>query len=557
MQTLRQTLQDHDIGFLHILGELWGIEVPSRNHQEAVSTIHSTMLQQEELSEIVEALPESSLRALIRLLQEKGRLPAGDFAQQFGDIRSMGPGRRDRDRPWRSPISDAERLYYRGLIAKAFGDSPVGPKEFVFLPSDLQPLLSEILASSPSEPVIQPPSGQPAHIQPASSAIVDDAATLLAGLRQKPAGSGKLSARRSQHFKQFLVHPEGLSWILHLLTELEILQIQPLQPNTETLPRLLDPPRNQALRTLAHAWLKSKSWNDFNLLSHLEPASGGWPQEPRSLREGALKRVEVLPQGEWLDLPGFLQEVRRQYPTFARPGGDFDSWYLRDRRTGHFLQGLEAWDAVDGALLRALIIGPLHWLGAVDLGFSAEADHPDQFRLSPWSQVFFDPKALPALPEPEAHASLRPNGQLIIPRAVHRKLRYQVARLCTWEAFEDDQYHYRLRPSALLAASEQGLRSQHVQLLLQEVSEDPIPPHLIAGIDRLMNSGLEARLDTQTLLRVKDSSLLDKLLAHKGTSRWISERLGPTAALVPTDDLQSLIEESVRHGLLIEPTDES
>ena len=61
-----------------------------------------------------------------------------------------------------------------------------------------------------------------------------------------------------------------------------------------------------------------------------------------------------------------MTAVHQQQPDFQRPAGDYDSWFLRDQQSGEFLRGFEHWDEVDGALLRYLICGPLHWLGGVD-----------------------------------------------------------------------------------------------------------------------------------------------------------------------------------------------
>jgi hypothetical protein len=183
----------------------------------------------------------------------------------------------------------------------------------------------------------------------------------------------------------------------------------------------------------------------------------------------------------------------------------------------------------------------------------AASSHPSHFRLTPWSQIFFDAADELELPQPSAKAKVLPDGRLILPRAVPRQLRYQVARLCSWQAFADDRYHYRLKPSAILSAHEQGLMSSHIERLLNEVAGDTIPPAVIAAIHRLLEQGAEARLTASTLLRVEKPAVLDGLMADKTTSRWIAERLNPTTAVVAASALSALIEAAVRKGLLVEP----
>ena len=52
---------------------------------------------------------------------------------------------------------------------------------------------------------------------------------------------------------------------------------------------------------------------------------------------------------------------------------------------GDYLRGFSTWDEVDGALVRFLITGPMHWLGLVDLAaprLPARRAPPSALRLS-------------------------------------------------------------------------------------------------------------------------------------------------------------------------------
>ena len=63
--------------------------------------------------------------------------------------------------------------------------------------------------------------------------------------------------------------------------------------------------------------------------------------------------------------------MKAQSPDFLR--ADFGIDYLRDAATGDYLRGFAAWDRVEGALLQHVLSGPLHWLGMIDVDFSAAA----------------------------------------------------------------------------------------------------------------------------------------------------------------------------------------
>jgi hypothetical protein len=77
--------------------------------------------------------------------------------------------------------------------------------------------------------------------------------------------------------------------------------------------------------------------------------------------------LSQLPQDIWWNLPSFVNAIHDIQPDFQRPAGDYDSWFIRKDNSDDFLRGFSSWDEVDGALLRFLITGPLHWLGFYDL----------------------------------------------------------------------------------------------------------------------------------------------------------------------------------------------
>ena len=53
----------------------------------------------------------------------------------------MGIAQRDREMPFKEKGSISEALWYRGIVARNFFDTPHGPEEFAYIPSDLLELL--------------------------------------------------------------------------------------------------------------------------------------------------------------------------------------------------------------------------------------------------------------------------------------------------------------------------------------------------------------------------------------------------------------------------------
>ena len=85
-------------------------------------------------------------------------------------------------------------------------------------------------------------------------------------------------------------------------------------------------------------------------------------------REAILELVSQIPENRWWSLSAFVAAIHEQQPDFQRPAGDYDFVvYPPGEQRAITCAGLAAWDEVDGALVRFLITGPMHWLGLVDL----------------------------------------------------------------------------------------------------------------------------------------------------------------------------------------------
>ena len=137
MQLLLRTLQDHDLGHLRILAELWGFDLPPGSARQVVKSLTDFLLDPANVEEIVGSLPVQVRQTLDHVVSMGGRVPLSDFVRRYGPLRDMGPGRRDREKPWRTPASPIEALWYRGIIARAFSDTRFGPREYAFIPTDL------------------------------------------------------------------------------------------------------------------------------------------------------------------------------------------------------------------------------------------------------------------------------------------------------------------------------------------------------------------------------------------------------------------------------------
>jgi hypothetical protein len=574
MPDLSQSLQGRDLSHLRIIAGLWGLEFSAPDARVGLQRLVPLLQDREMLAEVLQLLPEAAEAALQELLRNDGRMPWSLLVRRYGAVREMGAARRDRERPYENAsASPSEALWYRGLIGRAFFDTPAGPEEFAYIPDELLVLMP------PAESRRNPPLGRPATpaervtVLPASDRILDDACTLLAALRiaasprppaAQPLPSGQTPAQRADFYglrsNPLLPYPLTAGALQVLLSTAGLLDAREA-PLPEPTRLFLEARRADALLTLVQAWLGSAEFNELRLIPSLV-AEGAWQNDPLRARHAILDFLFTVPGGvvggepqerPFWSLASLVAAVRQTDPDFQRTAGEYDTWFLRRRDSGENLRGYENWDAVEGELIRFIVAGPLHWLGIVDLGLpeSSAAEAAPQvtaFRFSPWAADLLSlkaPRGLAVENEP-VHASR--DGRLHLPARAPRAARYQIARFAAWERYAQDTYHYRLTPASLEAARAAGLRVQHLAALLHRHAQ-AVPPGLLQALERWEVSGSAARLERVLVLQVKDPELLQTLRASP-LRRYFGELLGPTAVIIRPGGVEKLVDGLAEMGYL-------
>ncbi len=517
MPDLAHSLQHHDLGHLRIIAERWGVELAAPDIDSAIPEITAKLLNRELVGEMIAALPDEACEVLRHIVTAGWRLPWVQFTRQSGEVREMGSGRRDRLRPDQNPISAAEILWYRALVARAFFETARGGEEFAYIPDDLLPLIPAVPFGSISPPGRAATPAERAYPIQASNPILDQVCTLLAAQRLGRTDSG--------------LPAEIETFLKSLLTSADILTPNG-QPDLERARMHLEADRGDALAQLAQSWLHSLAHNDLRLVPQLR-VEGDWHNDPLAARNFIIQRLQNLPQQTWWSLSAFIADIKQQTPDFQRPAGDYDSWYLRDAQSGEFLRGFEHWDDVDGALLGYLITGPMHWLGLMEIATlqeDAEALSGSAFRLSGWWPALLAGTAPEGFPPETDSIHLRSNGRVGVPHNAPRAIRYQIARFCRWEEPTSHEFRYQLTPASLEQAQSQGLQINHLLTILQKHAQ-PVPPNIIRALKRWETHGNEIRVEAAVLLRVGTPEILGKLRQSRA-ARFLGDPLGPTAIIV-------------------------
>jgi hypothetical protein len=546
MRTLRNLLQDQDLGFLRIIAELWGFDPPQGSIRDMSIALTKDMLEPRILEEIISALPSDASEALFELQNLGGSAPWHSWARKYGQVRVMGPGRRDREQPWRGTNSPSEALWYRGLLGRAFIDTPKGPEEFAYLPIEVHQQLEstpEVGSALSLEPILPPKDRFEA-----AATIIDDCTTILAALRRQ---SKNPVQNALPLLSLHLIQPESLDLCLALMRDISLLRTDSFETDLAAVREFLLADRMLSLQQLYVTWKKSASWNDLSALTTLRTGDDEWPNDPLLARETLLRWIKRLKLGEWYGLSDLVRAIYVEDPAFQRPGGNFDTWYIHDV-DGVPRGGIEHWYAIEGALLRSLLKGPLRWFGIVQLGHDHDGGPVSSFTPTKLFKLLESTLTnLPVIKE-KGKAIIRSDGTVTIPRLAPRSVRYQLARFLEWEGLSDQNYRYRLSIRAVNRAQQQGLHFDQVRSILAQASESEIPPPVLQSMQRLEEQEYEASVEHLHLLRISDPALLELLLSHASTKRFIHERINATTAIVRQEHWIKLAQAAVALGVLID-----
>src|SRR5512145_2443069 len=114
MRDLLPTLLDHDPGLLAIIAHRWDVDLESLDKETAAETLAGTMLDPDHAAVEWSRLNDKERGTIQTLLAAPThKMAEAQFSRLFGEIRQMGPGRRDREKPHLNPANVAEILFYR------------------------------------------------------------------------------------------------------------------------------------------------------------------------------------------------------------------------------------------------------------------------------------------------------------------------------------------------------------------------------------------------------------------------------------------------------------
>jgi hypothetical protein len=544
MLQLMHALQDEGLDHWRVVARAWNVELPA---QDPLVALLRGMLVPAIVADTFLHLPPDVQAAIQVVRQSGGRIPMAAFTHRFGELRAMGPARREREKPWLEPVSIAERLWYAGWIGRAFIRSGAASQEYAYLPSDLAALLPAGSAhAADGWRLLSYQPGKADKIFAAANRIAQDAGTLLAFLRNwpQPVSRNPTQWKMRAVLERHTFFPDALPLLLFLLRESGILTGDPMQPDAEAAPAFLDLPADEAAAQLREAWRQS-AWNDLEHAGQWT-AEAGWPNDPLASRQRFWDAFTRAPQDAWCTLGSFADAVREMDWEFLRPASSFEDWIVRDRE-GNFLRGMNSWDRMEGTLIREYLTGPMAWLGMAEIASSLL---PQAFRRVNPETVEL-PSPLPAGDARKSGARVRVDGTVYVASDVSMMLRYRLARCSEWTGRMRDVFIYRITPRALALAAGQDIHIDHILPLLRRLGGE-VPPALGSALRRWEQKGVEAVVRRERLLLPKNSETAARVIARLEANHGLARRIEGPVWVVGQGSIRKVRELLGEDGFLLD-----
>ncbi len=313
-------------------------------------------------------------------------------------------------------------------------------------------------------------------------------------------------------------------------------------------------PLLERARLCYHLWLETPFWNELLYLPEVALRPVPAPLEPaqKEVVQGhssIVARVAHEHAGTWHDVATFIARTKLYAPNLLFPrqyglrteryslGSNPYGWDFRLRHG--WLTPREGWYQVEGGFIRAVVTGPLHWLGLVD---TKTEEKRTLFRLSPGFALIAGNMVLEHAEEVPGRLIVQPNFELVALAPISEALLIRLDRFAERISLEHVA-QYRLTKASVTRAIQRGLYADAIQQVLEEASHNEIPQNVRYSLVEWERQARRVELwQGMSLLEVDDAELLDDFFADESIRPLFGRRLSPTLAEVVSHQLAAVQE---------------
>ncbi len=384
-----------------------------------------------------------------------------------------------------------------------------------------------------------------------------------------------------------------LNFIYHLLLEVGLLL--PGSPVTvwrEVKEKFLRQDEAAQWANLVLAYITLDHWSELWLMlterpslqlkrftssyQHLNPPL--FYQMLAAFRSQVLHLLANLPNNCWFSLDELTNIMQPFWPRFDSLAWSPTTFYRHDTQPHWYLtengRNLDSaknkadWHIAQGAFIRHIIQGPLHWLGLADLSF--EHGRLVAFRLHGLNDLYFDKvESIPlaqgaelgdttaVAPTTPAEAVTIQDMMIVVdPTAVSAQTHNYLDSIAVLQDADAARFVYQLHATAVHQAFEAGQTLSQILDGWEKWLSVPIP----APIERQLTAWWEAygqvRLyENVTIIEFGDNYALTEMKAATSLAQHLIAEISPSLVIIPASAVNTLVAELEKAGYTPKQTD--
>jgi hypothetical protein len=339
-----------------------------------------------------------------------------------------------------------------------------------------------------------------------------------------------------------------------LLMQLGLLQVHNAVVKAVSASAFFALPLIDRMRRCYKLYLENPFWNEVAFLPEVNVRPGPAPLEPAHMeilqaRKAILECIQLESVQTWRDITAFIAHLKLSMPYLLFPrqygpraeryssGSNPYGWDFRLRRG--WLTHREGWYMVEGGFIRAMVGGPLYWLGLVELD---RGEYATQFRLLPAAFLIMQEhvEGLAPLQEVRGRLIVQPNFEVMVLAPVSEALLVMLDRFAE-RVNLDLVAHYRMSRASITRAIQHGLHVEDIMRELEQAAGSELPQNVRYSLAEWERQARRIEIwPNMTLLEVDDESLLDEFLADEHKRTFFGRRLTPHLIEVLTNQLASV-----------------
>lgn len=592
MTVLKDLLLQYDANFLRDLAEEHGLETHGLLKNAVAGALAKRFSSREHVEPALKTLSDTE-REVVSIITRAG----GEVLAEQLDQLLVGRKLVSKSSPSRNPWERGERigtpnyrtakprledvsarLLTRGLVFTRRRPDPYYKSVLTYQLGDYLVIPPEILAHLPAFLVAVATAPEPERVKAGSPRDLQrDLARYAAFVRRN--GSLGLTTQgwvykklltellqslgRSDIKKTDEKNEPYLYFLRRLLTALDLLRPDRGDGDRTPEPSALYPNVENDFWSLAasdriqkcyQTYLSTTAWNELRVPAgavghdHRHPA----PREMLQARRLILDFVKKRGASAWVGLSDLVDDIRLgAYEFLFSRKGDSRYTYRYDYRSPYdslnnpygisyrdIDNDSEAWDRVEGEIIRHVITGPLHWMGLVDLGLG-EQNTPVAYRLNPVGNWLILGAPPVAVEENGGRVVVQPDFTIVAMEPVSQDVLMSLDEFARFEG-GDHALSYRLSRESVYRGQRSGWNADRVLAYLEQATHAPLPQNIRRSLEEWQSQHERIVFHRGVpVLQTEDAAALDELMANPALTPRLGRRVSDTVAL-PTGDITAL-----------------